>query len=174
MAVVSLDGRMTAGGIPGVAWASAEDQAVFRAQIAAHDRIVMGSATYLAARARIQADPEKLRVVLTRRPEQYAGDRRPGLEFTDASPAAIVARAEADGCASVLLVGGAETAARFLDAGLVDELALTLEPVIFGSGVPLVGALDRTVRLELTSQEQLNRRGTLLARYRIDRSDPPD
>ena len=50
------------------------------------------------------------------------------------SPAAIVAALAARGLGRLLVEGGAETLARFLDAGVVDELHLMVAPIVLGSG----------------------------------------
>jgi dihydrofolate reductase len=168
MLVSSLDGKITQGAKPGAEWwASPEDQTLFRAQIATHDLLVMGSATYEAAKAIIRPDPAILRIVMTRTPEKYAS--RPGLAFSDASPETIVRQAEKAGHTSLLLVGGAVTAGRFLNAGFVDELLITIEPYLFGTGTPLVTGLRRTTKLKLIECQQLNSQGTLLAQYHIER-----
>jgi dihydrofolate reductase len=169
--VTSLDGKTTKGDQPGTAaWASPEDQAILSSQIAAHDRIVMGSKTYQAARAIIAPNPHKLRIIATREPQRFAQDQQPGLAFTADSPEAIIAQAKADGCTSLLLMGGAETSSRFLDAGLVDELLVTIEPLLFGGGTPFTSTLRHTVQLQLVDHKQLNSRGTILARYRVQKT----
>jgi dihydrofolate reductase len=166
--VASLDGRTTQGGRPGTnPWASPEDQEVFLAQKAVHDCIVMGSATYEAARAIIQPSADKPRIILTRTPERFAGERQPGLVFSAYTPQEVVRQIRRDGRKSVLLVGGAQTNARFLDNGLVDELVVVIEPLLFGAGAPLVRRLGQTIQLRLVDCERLNSQGTLLARYVI-------
>jgi dihydrofolate reductase len=169
MMVTSLDGRITEGDKPGTAWASPEDQSIFHAHIAAYDCIVMGRKTYEAARSSIKPDPRKQRVVMTRRPDLFAHEQRPGLLFSADSPQAIVAQAKARGSTSLLLVGGAQVNVSFIDAGLVDELLITIEPLLFGNGTPLVDTLRRTVPLKLIHYEQLNDQGTLLARYLVQK-----
>ena len=49
-------------------------------------------------------------------------------------PAAIVAALAGRGLRRLLVEGGAETLARFLDAGVVDELHLMVAPIVLGSG----------------------------------------
>jgi diaminohydroxyphosphoribosylaminopyrimidine deaminase / 5-amino-6-(5-phosphoribosylamino)uracil reductase len=49
-------------------------------------------------------------------------------------PAAIVAALAERGLGRLLVEGGAETLARFLDAGVVDELHLMVAPIVLGSG----------------------------------------
>lgn len=49
-------------------------------------------------------------------------------------PRAIVAALAARGFGRILIEGGAETLARFIDAGAVDELHLMVAPIVLGSG----------------------------------------
>ena len=57
--------------------------------------------------------------------------------------------------------------ALFLGAGLVDEVWLTVEPVIFGQGVDLFRGAELNVRARLIHMEQLNETGTLHLRYAV-------
>lgn len=169
--VVSLDGRITDSALAGPAiWASPEDQTEFRAQIEAHDCIVMGSSTYEAARAIIKPKADKPRTILTRQPEKYAAEVQPGLAFSSDPPGAVIAQAKEAGRQSLLLVGGAKTNARFLDQGLVDEILVTVEPKIFGAGIHFTDALQNNVQLQLLSCKQLNPQGTLLLHYLIQKT----
>jgi len=49
-------------------------------------------------------------------------------------PGRIVAALASRGLGRILVEGGAETLARFLDAGAVDELHLMIAPIVIGSG----------------------------------------
>jgi dihydrofolate reductase len=63
-----------------------------------------------------------------------------------------------------LSVGGAELAARAIDAGLVDELQLFLVPVLVGAGKRTLSAVIRR-DLELRDERRF-RNGTVYLRYR--------
>ena len=51
---------------------------------------------------------------------------------------------------AIWLCGGADLATTLFEANLIDELIVKLNPVLFGSGVPLVGPAVRNVPLTLT------------------------
>jgi dihydrofolate reductase len=55
----------------------------------------------------------------------------------------------------IYLVGGARTTASLIDAGLVDELRLTVHPLIAGEGKALFATTERRRGLELRKVEQL-------------------
>jgi dihydrofolate reductase len=172
-AAQSLDGWITRHAAAGDAFTSAADKAHFRAAIRGCDACVMGAATYEQSkeRMRLEAFPELRRVVWTRTPrtagrvaEAVAGV----LEFTDETPAETVARLRADGRRRCALLGGGQVNAVWLAAGLVDEVCVTVESRIFGSGTPLAGpgwALG--VELVLLEVKTHAPEGPVLLRYSI-------
>jgi dihydrofolate reductase len=167
VAVSSVDGRLTAGADPQIShWSSKEDWDHFLQIMSQHTAVVMGRKTYEAAKPAPQ--PERLRVVLTRHPEEFRAATVPGqLEFSSLSPVELVRDLEARGHDALMLVGGGEINAAFVGAGLVDELYLSIEPVAFGGGVTLLGKTPLFCNLQLLGMEQLNDRGTLLLHYRL-------
>ena len=67
------------------------------------------------------------------------------------APAAIVAALRGQGLSRILVEGGGVTVSRFLDAGALTRLHVTVAPLIIGSGrhaiqLPPVPSLDRTLR----------------------------
>lgn len=166
--VSSVDGRTTKGAEAGTDWASPEDQAFFRGLIHDNDAVIMGSGTYESVRSFIRPTEDKPRIILTRAPERYEEDIIvPGLEFSSEEPSVVVERLAKRGIRNVLLAGGAETNARFFEAGLVDEMYLTVEPLVFGEGLPLTSPLQKAAELALLGCERLNEQGTMLLHYRV-------
>lgn len=122
--------------------------------------LVEGSTTYewLLAEADVLAQPEKWR--------EFHGDR-PTFVFTtrelpvpegadvrfvsgpvgDALPAIRDAAGEGD----VWVVGGGDLAGQFLDAGALDEIALSVAPVALPAGAPLLPRRIESDRLRLVS-----------------------
>lgn len=171
MYVMSLDGKITKWSDGNAAeWASPEDTALFRKTITESDVLIMGGATYRAIRPAPQQ--ERLRVVLTRNPSAYMGDTVPGqLEFTDEAPKEVVEQLVHAGHRQVLLVGGSGLATSFLKEKLVDELWVTIEPRLFGVGLPVVAAEQLDIALTLLEFSQLNAAGTLLLKYTLHDKD---
>lgn len=62
------------------------------------------------------------------------------------SPADLVARLSAEG-ARHLYIDGGRTIQSFLAAGLIDELTITILPILLGTGKPLFGPLPADVHL---------------------------
>jgi len=168
--VVSLDGKITKGDSGEVhTWSSKEDWQEFLRLRDSQQVLIMGSTTYQSVKPR--PGDSLLRIVLTSQPEKYADAARPGqLEFITATPRQLMARLAKENYERVMVLGGSHVNSEFLQAGLVDEAYITLEPVVLGTGTPLVAARPLMVRFTLQSVQRLNDRGTLLLHYLLDRS----
>ncbi|MDX6515208.1 MAG: hypothetical protein QOH73_874 [Gaiellaceae bacterium] len=80
------------------------------------------------------------------------------IEFTSAGAASVhEAMAGAAGERNVWIVGGGDLAGQFADAGLLDEVIVSIAPVTLGAGAPL---LPRHVELRL---DELGRNGDFAA-----------
>ncbi|TAG27433.1 MAG: dihydrofolate reductase [Verrucomicrobia bacterium] len=170
LAAQSLDGKITRQGTAGDAFASEADGIHFRDALAACDACVMGRTTYELSKDRLR--PERRldlrRVVWTRSPVAYASAAVPGaLEFTDESPLATATRLRMDGRRRCAVLGGAEVNTAWLRAGLVDEVWVTVESWVFGSGVPL--ALEIEAKLHLLGVDVLAAGGPVCLRYAISK-----
>jgi dihydrofolate reductase len=89
------------------------------------------------------------------------------IEFTSADVASVHAEmAAAAGERNVWIVGGGDLAGQFAEAGLLDEILVTIAPVTLGAGKPL---LPRRIELRL---EELGQNGDFAsARYAVVRPD---
>ena len=84
------------------------------------------------------------------------------LDFTDAgwqaakTPEAALEILRVAGVEEALIGGGRAVAHAFMQAGLVDEIVIDLQPMAFGSGVPVFGDALPPTPLKLVSSEALN------------------
>ena len=82
------------------------------------------------------------------------------------TPAQAVEHLKACGIANMVVGGGRELGVAFLRAGYIDEIMLDVQPVAFGTGVHLFGALEKPLQLDLLEDKQLGR-GALRLRYGV-------
>jgi dihydrofolate reductase len=136
-------------------WTSREDKKLFVRLTKQAGTMVMGSKTFATIG---RALPGRKTIVYTTRPNEFSVD---GVEATDESPVELVARLENDGVKALAVCGGASIYALFMDAGVVDELYLTIEPLLFGTGVPLFSS-ELDCKLSLLDLEKLNEHSILL------------
>ncbi|MEV7132335.1 dihydrofolate reductase family protein [Arthrobacter sp. NPDC093128] len=71
------------------------------------------------------------------------------------------------GAGNVWLVGGGELAAQFAEAGLLDEIIISIIPVVLGAGKPVLPIKDGPMRpMELVASKAMGR-GIVELRYRL-------
>jgi dihydrofolate reductase len=173
IAAVSADGKIARdAGQSSLDWTSREDKRFFMEKTKQIGTVVMGRSTFETIGKPL---PGRRTVVLSRKGHEATGLRPGGaeagtVEFTDEPLAELVARLEREGATGLAVCGGATVYSQFLKAGLVDELFLTVEPMLFGTGVPLVSDVGR-INLALVSSAALGPSSVLL-HYRIEHSTP--
>jgi dihydrofolate reductase len=165
--VATLDGKVTKWGDPIVtSWSSQKDKEYFREIWNDSRLIVMGSTSFRSTR--LKPSPEHLLVVMTRDPSKYKEKEVPGqLEFSDESPSRLAKRFETDGIEQMVVIGGSHVATSFFKDHLIDELWLTIEPRIFGTGGNFVTEEKLDIDLHLISCEKVNEQGTLITKYAV-------
>lgn len=130
------------------------------------DAIVMGRNTFEQVLA-FEAWPygETPLVVLSRSLAALPGDVPGTVSLSSEAPAALVQRLSGQGLRHLYVDGGV-TIQGFLAAGLIDEITVTVIPVLLGSGRPLFGALAGDVELELASSRAFEF-GFVQSKYRV-------
>ena len=168
LAVTSANGKLTRGDDPDIyKWTSKEDHDFFFGEVKKAKLIVVGSATFEAAEKLIKLGSGKLTIVLTSNPQKYSNRQKEReLEFSSESPKELVSRLENE-YDEMLLAGGAAVYTSFAKEGLIDEIYLTIEPIVFGNGKNLFADEEFETNLKLVSSERLNDRGTLLLKYEV-------
>jgi dihydrofolate reductase len=162
--VQTADGKITKWGYPIVrSWSSKEDQDYFSSLMKKSELTVVGSNTFNSDP--FKPSPGHLLVVMTGHPERF--QTLPGsIEFSNFSPAELVNEYSAR-YDQMLIVGGPHLATSFLRENLIDEIWLTIEPRIFGSGGNFVTDQNLDIRLQLKSLEKINNSGTLILKYSV-------
>jgi len=84
--------------------------------------------------------------ILTHRPAEALPDA--GFTFVDGLDGAIARAREAAGGKDVSVMGGANVIRQALRAGYVEELSISIAPVVLGGGKRLFDDFDETVSLE--------------------------
>jgi dihydrofolate reductase len=147
-------------------WASREDGEHVGRLLAEYKVLVMGRNSYEAGP--MPPDPAHLLTVLTSDPDKFKDAMVPGqLEFVRAEPTEIVAKLEARGFDKIIIFGGRPVHSAFLAAGLVDEVQITVEPRLFGSGISFLTDELVDIPLHLEEMQRLNEQGTVLLRYHV-------
>lgn len=111
------------------------------------DTMVMGRRTYEAALRLGPWPGDDLRVVVFSR--RKAGRRDKRADFIDGDVAGELRQMKAEKGRGIWLVGGGEILRPCLAGRVVDEIILTLPPVLIGEGIPLFLPQDVQTRLHL-------------------------
>jgi dihydrofolate reductase len=145
-------------------WTSTADKEFYVDQIKSADVIVMGSKTFETFRKH----PRDSRwEVYTKYPQKFVNKKPEIIQAsgTDESPKELLDRLEKEGVNNVVIAGGSSIYTMFMQAGVVDKLYLTVEPILFGDGVKLFNQ-DLDIKLKLESTKQLSEQ-TILLEYLV-------
>ena len=149
--VSTLDGKVTKWGETHVRlWSSSQDQDYYKKVWNESRLIIMGSSTFNADT--FNPSPDHQIIIMTSHPDRFKSFEIPGqMEFTNETPVQISSRFTISGQQQMLVVGGPHIATSFLKEQLIDELWLTIEPKIFGTGENFATdtKLDINLRLKI-------------------------
>lgn len=157
IAAVSADGYIAKTSNHPADWTSKEDKKLFVELTKKAGAMVMGRNTYETIG---KALPGRLNIVYTSKPLSD-----PGVEATQEPPDELLNRLEKDGYDMLAVCGGRAVYDLFLKNNLIDELYITIEPKLFGSGISLAKTLSET-ELELIESKKLND-DTLNLHYKV-------
>ncbi|MEK7510116.1 MAG: dihydrofolate reductase family protein [Patescibacteria group bacterium] len=133
-------------------WTSKADKLFFSQRTKQAGVVVFGQNTYETIGKPL---PERLNIV-------YSRDKTyEGVEVTQKEPRELLQDLETRGYHEVAICGGATIYTMFMQAGVVDTLYLTIEPVLFGKGMTLFNK-ELDAKLQLVSMEKLGEHAVLL------------
>lgn len=147
-------------------WTSAEDKQFYISKIKTADAIVIGRTSFET----FSRYPKGSRwIIYTSQPETFTNPKPAVIkaEATKENPRALIQRLANEGCQQVAISGGASVYSQCMEAGVVDTLYITIEPVLFGQGVKLFSQPLATSQLTLQEVHRLGADSVVL-QYRVN------
>jgi dihydrofolate reductase len=144
IAAISIDGFIgrDSGHFPD--WTSPEDTKFFVEKTKEAGVMVMGANTYQTLVEAGRTLPGRRSIVYTSDSSKFDAQ----TETTQLDPTDLIAQLEQQKVEQVAICGGSKIYGMFMEAGVVDDIYLTIEPVVFGEGIKLFDRkLDKSYRL---------------------------
>lgn len=166
IAAISIDGFISPEALTNSAkWTSDGDKKFFGERTKQAKVMVMGSTTFGTIGRPL---PGRRTVVMSSKPKppEYSQFDDSQVMFTTKSPADIVEQLAAEGYDELAVCGGSNVYTQFMKARLIQTVYLTVEPIMFGSGVPLFNDSLGGQKLSLIEQKKIDT-NTLLLTYSV-------
>lgn len=168
IAALSLNGKIAqATNQSSLEWTSKEDTAFFIEKTKESGTVIMGQRTFETIGRPLKG---RRLIVLTqdaslKAKNVGADENGTRLEFVEEAPVDLIRRLESEGVASVVIGGGSFVYSSFLRDKLVTDLFLSMEPILFGNGIPLAESFE-DVKLRFVASKQLGEQ-TVLLHYEV-------
>lgn len=162
IAAVTLDGKIAKGPNHPSDWTSPEDKRFMRSLLNKCDVIIVGNNTYKIAKKPLT----KRNCIVFSRSEGRINRKSGNLMYINPAKVDVKRLINKLGYKKIALLGGAQTYAYCLKNNLLDEIYLTIEPIVFGEGINLfTNDIAVEAKFKLVSIKKLNKRGSLLLKY---------
>lgn len=136
-------------------WLSPEYSEGFESICKKMNAVIMGKTTYnILAPDYLPLKEEGTTVVLTT--DEQAKSDNSTVVFTKNKATEIAEMLTKKGHTKAVIIGGAMTMSEFINAELVDDIYFVIEPVLFGSGLPLLKNVELESKLNLLDVKKLN------------------
>ena len=129
--------------------------------------VIGGHATYEASEAWGGTNPWNVPFFIVTHHLDDAPPAEAGFTFVDGFEAALARAQESAGDKQIVIMGGADVIRQALAGGHLDELFVSVAPVILGGGKRLFEGFEKTVGLEQISVRQSP--WVTHLRYRVER-----
>ncbi len=154
----SIDGRISITKKTKPNWTSKEDWQFFQKALSKAEAVVVGRNTYEVVPERLQ---KRVTFVLSSKPKTFT--RRGTVTFVN--PKTVNLKDLFAEYKTVAIIGGGQVYQTMLDLGLINELYVTIEPIILGRGKNMFVGGSKNIPFILKSIKKLNSSGTLLLHY---------
>jgi len=145
---MTLDGKIAKSADHFPDWTGSADKKLFARLSRQAGVVIMGSKTFDTIGKPL---PDRKNIILSR--DKTRSSKWDNLVYTDRAPGQIMLDLKQDGFQEAVLAGGATVNSLFAEAGLIDEIIITVSPKIFGRGISLF-ATDVSMELELKEMEK--------------------
>ena len=145
-------------------WVSSTDWDNFRAIIKDCGVIVMGRKTCEVSGSDFPYE-NALNIVLTT-DKNLHNKQLENVLFTDKNPQEIVKLAEERGFKKLLIIGGGITNSAFLKSSLIDEIILSVHPLVIGEGIKLFEKEEFDAKLQFLGVKEL-KEDLVQLRYKV-------
>lgn len=134
-------------------WVSPLDSAIFEKKIKEMGCLIVGRKTFDQYQGDLYPVSGVTNIVLTS--NSSIKSKHPNV-FYASSPKDATSIAQAQNHDRALLIGGGTNNGLFLKANLIDEVYLTVYPLVFGEGIKLFEKLETNVKLKLLDQKLID------------------
>lgn len=157
IAAISTDGFIAKSKDQVINWTSKEDKKFFKDMTMKSGVVIFGGNTFRTFKSTL---PGRRHIIYTK-----GNIENPEVETTGENPEKLIERLRNEGYKEVAVCGGSSIYSMFLRAGVITDIYLTIEPLIFGEGVKLFDSKSEG-RLKLNSVKKLND-NTVLMHYKV-------
>jgi len=145
-------------------WVSPVDTANFEKAMQDNGCIIVGRKTFDQYQGDICPVKGVTNIVVTS--DKSLKSDESNVHFVTGSVEEIIEVIKQKGHEKALLIGGGITNALFLKAGAIDEIVLSVHPLILGNGIKLFESAEVDVKLRLISETKLDE-GLIQGKYKI-------
>lgn len=128
------------------------------------DTVVMGRKTYEVALANGTTAYAGVKNYVFSRTMQNSPDA--AVEIIAEEATQFISNLKQQEGKGICVMGGGELAKALLEAGLIDEIGLNIQPLLLGSGIPLFYEMSRQIDLQLLDCRALKNGGVFVS-YRV-------
>ena len=167
---ITLDGFISDLNGECYSWISSEDEEHYNHAIAKAGCVLLGRKTYEQYPEDFPPKSGATAFVWTTRIDQQDQER---VKFVRGTPQQVLQQIDDHGFSEVIVSGGGEVNGSLAEAGLIDEIIVSIYNVTIGEGIPLFGSHKPKLKLKLLSTTN-DIEGVVKNHYEVIRSKLSD
>lgn len=144
-------------------WVSDTDYPIFEQEIKNNGVVIMGRKTSEVNKEFMPFE-KALNVVLTKDKSKYQDTDN--IIYTDNDPETLLRDLEDKGYSKALVIGGNQISTLFLENDLIDNIIISIHPLVFGKGLSMFSPINIEKDLELVDVKKL-KQDLVQLRYKV-------